>query len=200
MRSKEVITLLSFIQNQRKVVEKEIIRLKSISTAIGHIEDKIKYALEIKETNKIYFREIEKRFIIDVELNRKDNENDIEIKLRKMDKVVEDNELMFEGESGYFVDLDLFLNEGEICYKIIYSTICGEDIENKYVDTKEISEGKFICISYLNNEREMAVDKLRKYIEENNIHPRCIGVEVQLFNTLEQWKNEDVLYELQILI
>ncbi|MCY6484166.1 MerR family transcriptional regulator [Clostridium aestuarii] len=198
--TKDVIALLSFIQSQRKVVEKEMIRLKNVSIAIGHIEDKIKYAIEMKETNEIYFREIEKRFTIDVELNRKDKESDIEIKLRNMDKVVEDNELMFEGESGYFINLDLFLNEGEICYKSIYSTICGEDIDNKNIGIRTIPGGKFICITYLNNERETAVEKLRKYIKENKINPISTSIETQLFNTLGLWKNDELLYELQILI
>lgn len=200
LHNKDVVTLLSFIKKQRDVVEKEIIKLKNISKVIGNIENKIKYAIEFKETNEIYFKEIDKRFVINAVLNKKDEESDIEIKLRKLDKILEDNEIMLEGEIGYFICLDLFLNKGGICYESLYSTLCVDDIENKNVDIKEIPGGKFICIAYLNNGRERAVDKLRKYIKENNIHPLGIGVETQLFNTLGQWENDDLLYELQILI
>ncbi|NBI06519.1 MerR family transcriptional regulator [Senegalia massiliensis] len=197
--SKDVIKLLSFIKSQQKIVDKEVIRLKNISTAIGHIEDKIKYGTEYKETNEIYFRQIEKRFIIEIALNKKDEESDFQIKLRSMDKIIEENEIMFEGESGYFICLDLFLNEGKISYESVYSTLCVEN-NNKEIDIKEILGGNFICIAYFDSEREMAMDKLLKYIKENNIHPLGIGVETQLFNTIEQGENSDLLYELQILI
>jgi len=200
LHNKDVGTLLTFIKKQQKIVEKEIIRLKHVSKGIGHIEDKIKYAIELKETNEIYFREIEKRFIISTVLNKKDKESDMEIKLRKLDKIVEENEIMFEGETGYLIYLDLFLNEGQICYKSIYSTLCVEDIGYKNIDIKEIPGGKFICIAYSNNERERAIDKLRKYIKENNINSIGMGVETELFNTLEQLQNDNLLYELQILI
>lgn len=199
-QNKDVVTLLSFIKKQQVIVEKEIIRLKNISSAIGHIEDKIKYALEFEKTNEIYFRKIEKRFIIDIPFNKKDQESDFEIKLRKMDKIMEQNDIMFEGESGYFIYSDLFLNEGILSYKSAYSTLCTPNIENKKVDIKEIQGGDFICIAYLDKEREMAVNKLRKYIKENNIKPAGIILETQLFNTLATWKNDDLLYELQISI
>lgn len=196
----DILKLLSFIKKQREIVEKEIIRLKDISNVIGQIENKIKYALELKETNEIYLREIEKRFIIDTVMNKKDEESDIEIKLRKLDKILEENEILFEGETGCFISLDLFLNKGVICYKRLYSTLYVDDIKNKNVAIKEIPDGKYICIAYLNKEREKAVGQLRKYIEENNIHPTSIGVEIQLFNTIVQGENDDLLYELQILI
>lgn len=198
--SKDVANLLTFIKNQQKIVDEEIVRLKNISMAIGHIEDKIKYGTKYREINKIYFRQIKKRLIVQVSLNKKDEESDFQIKLRSMDKIIEDNEIMFEGESGYFIYFDLFLNEGNMCYKSIYSTLCVENTDNKKLDIKEIPGGNFICISYLNNGREMAVDKLRNYIKENNIYPLGIGVETQLFNTIEQSENADLLYELQILI
>ncbi|QZY55174.1 MerR family transcriptional regulator [Crassaminicella profunda] len=200
LHNKDVFTLLSFIKNQQQIVEKEIVRLENISKAIGKIENKIKYAIELKETNEIYFREIEKRFIVNAVLNKKDEESDIEIKLRKLDKILEENEIMFEGETGYFINLDVFLNEGDMCYKSIYSTLYMDSIKNNNIDIKEIQAGKFICIAYLNKDREMAVGRVRKYMKENNIHPIGIGVESQLFNTLEPWENEDLLYELQILV
>ncbi len=200
LHNKDIVKLLSFIKKQQDIVEKEIVRLKKISRDIGRIEDKIKYAIECEETNEIYFRKIEKRFIMDVLLNEKDKENDIEIKLRKLDKILEANDMSFEGETGYFIYLDLFLNEGKISYKSLYSTIYIDDIENNTLDIKDIPGGKFICIAYFKNEREVSIDKLRKYIKENNINPIGIGLEVQLFNTLEQWENNDLLYELQILI
>ncbi|CAH2214403.1 MerR family transcriptional regulator [Tepidibacter aestuarii] len=186
LHNKDIVKLLSIIKKQQKIVEKEIIRLNKISKDIGRIENKIKYAIELKETNEIYFRKIKKRFIMDTLLNKKDKEIDIEIKIRKLDKILEENDMGFEGETGYFIYLDSFLNESEICYKSLYSTIYADDIENNTLGIKDIPGGKFICIAYLNNEREVASDKLRKYIEENNINTIGIGVEVQLFNTLEQ--------------
>lgn len=200
MHNKDVRTLLSFIKNQQQIVEKEIIRLKNISKAIENIENKIKYAIELKETNEIYYREIEKRFIVNAVLNKKDKEIDKEIKLRKLDKILEENEIIFEGESGYFIDLDLLLNEGKMCYKYIYSTICIDNMKNSNVDIKGIPGGKYICIAYLHKDRDRAVDQVRKYMKENNIYPTGVGIEVQLFNTLEQVKNNNSLIELQILI
>lgn len=200
LHKKDVVTLLSFLKNQQKVVKKEIIRLNNISNAIGHIENKINYAIELKETNIIFFRDIKKRYIMNTLLNKKDEENDIEIKLRKLDKILEDNEIMFEGETGYFINTYLILNKGKISYESLYSTIIIDNIEKKNVDFKEIPEGHFICIAYLKNEREDAVNKLRKYIKEKKILSKGIGIETQLFNTIEICANNDSLYELQILI
>ena len=149
LKSKDITKMQSFMKNQQIKVEKEIVRLKNVSRAIGNLEEKIQYGIQLKETNEIFFREIEKRFIIDIELDKKDKESDIEIKLRKKDKIVEENELMFEGEAGYFVNLDLFLNEAEIHYNSVYSTICGEEIEKKKIDITDIPAAKFICIIYL---------------------------------------------------
>ena len=198
--SKDVTKLQSFMKNQQKKVEKEITRLKNVSRAIGNLEEQIQYGIELKKTNEIFFREIEKRFMIEIKLDKKDKERDIEIKLRKKDKIVEENELMFNGEAGCFIDADLFFKEGKIYYTSVYSTLCGEDIENKNIDIIDIPAGKFVCITYLNDEREKCVDKLRKYIKVNNIEPLGIAIESQLFNTINQWENDDLLYELQILI
>lgn len=200
LESKDVITLLSFLNKHQKTVEQEIIRLKKISKAIGHIEDKIKYAIEPRETNRIYFREINKRFVIDIPLNKKDKESDIEIKLRSKDKFIEENDIMFEGETGYLVCSDLFLNEGKISYDSVYSTLCIDDIDSKKINIKEIPKGYFICITYHNIEREKAVNKIRNYIKEKNIKPLDLVVEAQLFNTIDQIENDNTLYELQILI
>lgn len=199
LNSKDVTKILSFIKNQHEIVEKEITRLQNISRAMGHLEEKIQYGIQHKEINEIFFRKIEKRSVIDIELNKKDKERDIEIKLRKKDKIVEENELMFEGESGCFIDMDLFSNEGKVHYKSVYSTICGEELE-KNIDITDIPAGKFICITYLNDDREKCVDILTKYIKEKNIEPLGTGIETQLFNTINQWENNDLLYELQILI
>ncbi|QVK16772.1 MerR family transcriptional regulator [Mycoplasmatota bacterium] len=199
LQDKNVVTLLSFLNKQQSVIEKEINRLNKMNNAIGHIKDQIKYAVELKETNEIYFRELEKRFIIDIELNKKDEYSDVEIKIRKLDKIMEENEIMLQGEVGCFINLDLFINKGKFCYKSVYSTLCIDDIGNNNLDIKQIKEGKFICISYLSKEREQAVDKLSKYIKENNIKYKGVGLEIQLFNTIEPCENTD-LYELQILI
>lgn len=195
-----IVTFLSFIKKQQDNIEKEISRLKNLSNAIRLMEDNIKYALELKDTNQIYFRNIEKRSIIDIELNKKDKENDIEIKLRKMDKVMEENKIIFGGESGCLISTDLLLHNGEISYKNLYSTIYVGQVANINIDIKEIPTGKYICIAYLNDNREDAVAKVQNYLKENNIETLDVGVEVQLFNTLEQLGNEDYLYELQILI
>lgn len=200
LHSKDITKMLAFIQNQQNIVEKEIIKLKNISKAIGALEEKIKYGIEIQETNKIHFRDIEKRFILDVALNEKYEDDDIEIRLREMERSIEENDIMLEGEGGYLINCDLFLNKGEINYEIIYSTICGNGIKKKNLDIRYIPGGKFICITYLNDERERSVEELRKYIKENNIKPLGITVEATLFNTLEQWENSDTLYQLQILI
>lgn len=165
-----------------------------------YIENKIKYAAEIKETNEIYYKKIEKRNIINAELHKKDQEIDVEIKIRELDKILDENEIVFEGETGCFICLDAFLNESKIFYENLYLTLCVDDMKNKSIDIKEIPGGNFICIAYSNNERQRSVEKLRKYIEENNIHYKGTGVEIQLFNTLEQWQNDTSLYELQILI
>lgn len=198
LHNKDSVTLLSFLKKKQKEIEKEIIRLNNVNKVMGHIEDNIRYALELKE-NIICYRELKKRLIIDTPINKKDDAIDIEIKIRKIDRIMEQNNIMFEGESGCFIDLDIFSNEGEMFYKSVYSTVWGEDIENKNVDIREIPDGKYICIAYLNKERSMAVDKLRKYIKENNIKPLGIAVETQLLNMQEKWDN-DFVYELQILI
>ncbi|WBW97131.1 MerR family transcriptional regulator [Oceanirhabdus sp. W0125-5] len=198
--SKDIRKLMAFMKNQQKIVEKEITRLKNVSRAIGHLEDKIKYGIESKKTNEVFLKEIEKRFIIDIKLDIKDKESDIEIKIRKKDKLVEENELIFEGETGYFINSHLFLNKGKFEYESVYSTLLGEGIENKNLDIRDIPKGKFLCITYLNDEREKAVHKLREYIKENNIETLDIVVESQLLNTLNPWENNDLLYELQILI
>ncbi|MFD3158097.1 helix-turn-helix domain-containing protein [Haloimpatiens sp. FM7330] len=199
LHSKDIIKMLSFIEKQEKVVEKEITRLKNISIAIGNIKDKIQYSLQLKKINKIYFRELKKRITMDTILNEKYKKRDVEIKLRQMDKFVEDNELIFEGETGYFVNLDFFLKDNKICYDSIYSTICGKDIEEKEINFKVIPAGKFICISYFSNEREVCACKLKNYLKENNIPTIKLVLEIELFNTMEPG-SKDSLYELQILI
>lgn len=200
LHNENIHTMLSFLKKQQRNVDKEIKRLKKISKGIDQIESTIKYAIELTERNKIYFRDITKRFIIDAELTTKDDIKDLEIELRKLDKIMEENEIMLGGETGYFIYLDKFLKHEKIVHKRLYSTICVDGNAITKVDIKEIPEGKFICIAYFNKEREDAVYKLRKYIEENNILTRGIGLETQLFNTLEQWQNDNVLFELQILI
>lgn len=199
LHDKDINVSLAFIKKQQQVIEKEIKRLKNVSKAIGDIENKIKYSMEVK-TNEIYFREIPKRFIINYPLDKKDEVKDVEIKMRKFDKILEENEIMFEGEMGWIFDLESFLNGEKINCQSVYSTLSYNNSENKNINIEEIPAGRFICISYLNKCREKVVEKLRKYIKERNINPLGIGLEVQLLNTLEPWENQDVMYELEILI
>lgn len=199
LQKKDIGTLLSFIKKQQRTVKKEIVRLKNISNAMVHIENKIKYAMDLKKTNEIYYRNIDKRFVIYTLLNKEDKKSDVEIKLRSLDKILEDNDIILGEEIGYFINLDLLINSGKMEYKSIYETIYKNTINNK-IDINEIQGGKFICIAYFNNEREKAVDIIRKYIKENNILPKGIGIQTELLNTIQQWEKDDLLYELQILI
>lgn len=200
LQNEDISVFLSFIKKQHKEVDKEIIRLKNISEAIRHIEDKIEYAMEITNTNEIFTKNINKRLIMDIALNKHDKESDIEIKLRKMDKVLDEHEIIFEGESGYIIDTDLFLKKGDMFYQSVYSTLCDGSVGKMKIDIKEIPGGNYICITYFNNERKEAVNKIRRYIIKNNINLLGTIVEAQLFNTLGQRENSDLLYELQILI
>ncbi|KDR95113.1 MerR HTH family regulatory protein [Peptoclostridium litorale DSM 5388] len=104
LEENDIETLLSFIKKQHEVVEKEIGRLQKISRAVESIEGKIEYALGIENVGDIYFRGIEKRNIIDIELGKKDEKSDVEIKLRSLDKILEENKIMFEGESGHSIN------------------------------------------------------------------------------------------------
>ncbi|GMQ65235.1 MerR family transcriptional regulator [Vallitalea maricola] len=200
LQKKDIVTLLSFIQKQQDIVDKEIGRLKNINIAMGNIESKIKYVMDLKETNKIYYRDIDKRVIVKTKLKKEDKESDIEIKIRKLDKILEENDIIFEGETGYFVDLDLILEKGEMVYQNIYTTLYDDNINSKNIDVKEIPGGRYICIAYYNHEREEAIDKLRSYIKDNSINYKGICMQAELFNTLRQWENDNLLYELQILL
>ncbi|GMQ55851.1 multidrug efflux transcriptional regulator BmrR [Vallitalea sediminicola] len=200
LQKKDIVTLLSFIQKQQDIVEKEINRLKNIKIAMGNIESKIKYVMEFEETNKIYYRHIDKRFIIKTKLKQEDKKSDIEIKIRKLDKILEENDKILEGETGYFVDLNLLIGKGEMVYRNIYTTLYNDNINSKNIDVEEIPEGRYLCIAYYNHEKEKAVDKLLSYMKEKNINYKGISMQAELFNTLRQWENDNLLYELQILL
>ena len=69
-----VVQTITLTGQTRKALDTNLIRvfrLKNVSRTIGHLEEKILYGIDIKETNDIFFREIEKRFIIDIELEKK---------------------------------------------------------------------------------------------------------------------------------
>lgn len=195
LESKNLNTFLVFLEKQQKILEKEVVKLNNIKNAINHITDKIEYGIEFEIDKGIYLRELDKRFIINIPVDKDDENTDFEIKLRSMDKVVDENEIMFEGDLGYIIDYDIFITKGAINYKYIYSTLCVEKKEN-FIE--EIPKGKYLCIAYLNDEREDAIDKIRKYMKENNIPAKGIVLESQLFNTIEH--DDDLIYELQILI
>ena len=200
LKENDIETLFYFIKKQHEVVGKEIVRLQKISRAVESIEEKIEYALGIENVGDIYFRGIRKRNIIDIELGKKDEKSDVEIKLRSLDKILEENEIMFEGESGHSIQMELLLAEGKLHYTSVYSTYCIENGCDMGVNTKDIQSGNFMCIAYLGSERDMAVAKLLKYIDEKGIKPAGIGLEVHLFNNMEQMGSNKALYELQILI
>ncbi|XMB87160.1 helix-turn-helix domain-containing protein [Mycoplasmatota bacterium WC44] len=200
LHTNDISTLQVFLKKQHKFVEEEMIRLKNISKGIEHIEKEIKYALEFDKRNEVYFRDIKKRFIVNTLLSNKEKDSDIELKLRKLDKIVEENKIMLGGETGYYIYMDAFLDDGKVLYKSLYSTLCVDGKDNNNFDINEIPEGRFLCVAYKKNERKNSVAKLRKYINDNNITTIGIGVEIQLFNTLEQWQNNKLIYELQILI
>ncbi|GAA0737546.1 helix-turn-helix domain-containing protein [Clostridium oceanicum] len=205
---KDIYKMLSFIRKQHEELEKEIFRLNNMSKSIKNIENKIEYALNISNQNEIYFRDLDERFVVNTLKNIKDTKSDIEIKSRKFDKILEENEIMYEGEFGYFFDLEAFLKKGTMIYSSILSTVSSDKlkykfnycIENLKIDIKKIPKGNFICISYLDKDREDAIDKLRKYIIEKKIDIKEVALESQLFNTIDQLENGDMLYEIQILI
>lgn len=191
--------LFSFLQNQQQKIENEIARLTKIQTTIGHIEDHMKYAHTVK-TDIVYTRNLNDRYILEAATSNNANYEDIEIQINELDKVLENNNILCSGETGCFVTLESILEGTEPRYNKIYISIHSDHIKDVNLDIKKIDSGKYLCISYLRHNRNNAICTLKQYLQDNDISPKGIALEVQLLNPLIELDNENIMFELQILI
>lgn len=195
LHSRDVSDMLSFIKKQRGAIKDEIRRLKRISKNISSMEEKIEYAIKLEGEVGVYERHIGERQIIDTGLENGFSEEEVEMKIRGLDKVMYENDMDFEGETGYFISVEDLMESCVISYQNIYTSV-----SSKIKDTKTISQGDYLCISYRKADRKEAVERIRNHIENENMEIQGTAVEIQLLNTLEQYQNDEILYELQILL
>ncbi|GAA0859626.1 MULTISPECIES: MerR family transcriptional regulator [Clostridium] len=178
-----------FLHTKINEIENEIENLKVIKKDISELKDNMEYSMKRSNIPHVYVKNIEERYAICKRVNKStefivENREDIFEKFRAENKEVLKKRTIEKGI--YIKDYNNVSKKSTNIFIIVKD---GEEYNN-FV----IPEGTYLCLSYKENNRKEAIEKLRKYIKDNNIVTKGICLNVILYTMPKEE------FELQVLI
>lgn len=165
-----------FLEEKIKQIENEINNLNLIKEDIIELKLNMECSMKSSNIENIYVREIEERYGICKRIDKDskfivENREDIFAKFRSENSVLLNNTIIQKG---------MYLNKFDDLYnkstKIFISTKNCKQKSNLI-----IPKGRYLCLSYKENNRDKAIKRLREYIQKNKIITKGIYLNVILY-------------------
>lgn len=185
------------IRTYRDMLEKQIETLFSVNKRFTKVTELIEYGLEAVQQQEPYQRWINKRHII--KLKDQDEVVNFEVNSRKIEIDMLQSNLEFAFESGYFIDIPLFMNLGKESFISAYMTVMGGDelthfiSENEYVFS-HIPEGNYVCLTYNEHNKMERIKKMQDYLNQINMRETTIILVTELYDNFESQSHEIQVY------
>lgn len=165
-----------FLEEKIEQIENEINNLKLIKEDISELKLNMECSIKSSNIENIYIREIEERYVICKSIDKDskfivENREDIFAKFRSENPVLLNNMIIQKGM--YFDKIDDLYNK---ITKIFISTKNCKQKSNLF-----IPKGKYLCLSYKENNRDEAIKRLKEYIQKNKIITKGIYLNIILY-------------------
>lgn len=183
---------LKFLNEKKEQAKQNIIKMNSIIKSIEDINFKIEKSKKILNQNEIEIREFDERNIIVVPCIEVGKLREL-IYYSELEKIIEEQEIK-EEDRGIIYSVN---GEKEIVPKYVFSIVKekNEEINEQYLET--LPKGKYLILSYNNENEEKQRQKLDKYIKKNNIKVKKL-IEIDLINDF--FNIESYSCQVQILL
>ncbi|MDZ4992146.1 MerR family transcriptional regulator [Clostridium perfringens] len=153
-----------FLNNKINYIEKEIESLKIIKEDILELKSSLEHNLKISNINYIYKKNFEERYVFKKKIDRTINfvvshreQVFSEFKM-EINKIIPSRSF----EKGIYIkNLDDRNKDSSEVYFLLK--------DYKKLHNFVIPKGKYLCLSYQEDERNNAICELKNYIEKNNI-------------------------------
>ncbi|MCI4129557.1 MerR family transcriptional regulator [Bacillus haynesii] len=185
------------IRAYRDMLEKQIETLSSVNKRFTKVTELIEYGLEAVQQQEPYQRCINKRRII--KLKDQGEVFNFELNSRKIEMDMLQSNLEFDFESGFFIDIPLFLNLGKESFISAYMRVTGGDElkhfipENEYV-LSHIPEGKYVCLTYNEHNKMERIKKMQDYLNRNNVRETTVILVTELYDNFDSQSHEIQVY------
>ncbi|MCT1403721.1 helix-turn-helix domain-containing protein [Paenibacillus sp. p3-SID867] len=185
------------IRTYRDMLEKQMETLFSVNRRFTKVAELIEYGLEAVQQQEPYLKWINKRRII--KLKDQNEVVNFELNSRKIEIDMFQSNLEFAFESGYFIDIPLFINLGKESFISAYMTVMGGDEithfkpENEYV-LSHIPEGKYVCLTYNNHNKMERIKKMQDYLNGIHMKETTIILVSELYDNFDNQSHEIQVY------
>lgn len=185
--------LLAFLQFKKLETENNIIKMKNIIKNIDSLSLGVNHSKSILENDEISIELLEERYVIIAPCKEMGNLKEL-IYYSQLERSIKDREIETTIESGVIYNLDL---EGNIVSRYVFNGIeYVKGIENEK-DIRILPRGKYLTIGYTQEKEEERMEKVKKYIHDNNIKIKSF-LEVDLLNDFFNTKSYSC--QIQLLI
>lgn len=191
-------SMMVLIDKQRKILNAKIAELENVKSYINFLDYRLKETKQIEE-NKIFVKYNDER-IVKKNVCILNNQEDIELNLRKFLLDSEKDNWMLNSELVFEASLDML----KIKNKIVYTAIMLYNHKNikKSTENVVLSKGKYLTMyyddSYKNNFKyyKMMLD----YIKKNNIETLSNFNEFSILSRISSNEEEKSIIQLEIMI
>lgn len=165
-----------FLEEKIKQIENEINNLKLIKEDISELKQNMECNMKSSNIENIYIREIKERYAICKRIDKDSkfivgNREDIFAKFRSENSILLNNTIIQKG-----ICIDKFNDLYNKSTKIFISTKNCKQKSNLM-----IPKGRYLCLSYKENNRDEAIKRLRDYIQKNKIVTKGVCLNVILY-------------------
>lgn len=157
------------VREYQQALDQQIQVLIRAKERFSRVVEAIDYGLSAVQNQVPYVKEIEERRIVNLK-----NQQEV-INFEVSGRLVENQPgLESAFESGYFVDIPSFLHNGEETYTSAYVAIIEDNgteqqLLNSGYSVSSIPKGRFICITYNEQNKENKIKQLQQHLKQRNI-------------------------------
>lgn len=191
-------SMMILIEKQRGVLESKIAELENVKSYINFLDYRLKETKEIEE-NKIFIRYNDER-IVRKYICILNNQEDIELNLRKVLLESEKDNWMLNSELVFEASLDMLKKDN----KVVYTAIMLYNHKNIKQNTENVvlSKGKYLTMyyddSYKNNLKYYKM--MLNYIDKYNIETLGDFNEFSILSRMNSNEDEKSIIQLEIKI
>ncbi|OAB25500.1 hypothetical protein PMSD_27490 [Paenibacillus macquariensis subsp. defensor] len=160
------------VRKYHNSLEEQIQTLIRAKRRFLRVAEMIEHSLRAVQNQIPYRRKIEERNII--KLRDYQEVENFEINSRLIETKTLQSGLEFAFESGYFVDVPTFINNGEESFTSAYLVIVdGDESEHPLFSTEYIvsliPKGEYVCITYNEQNKENRFKQMQNYLNERKV-------------------------------
>lgn len=174
--------LLKFLALKREETEQKIKEMQAVIHTIDKLDNSVQVAKKVLVHNQITIQYFEQRYIVTAPCKEVGNFKEF-LYYSDVDKIIQERNLETTMEIGIAYSIH---SKYRFEPKYAFSVLCKYDYTENEQNIDILPEGNYLTLAYKKNNKEESMEKLKDYIEKNNVTIKnCIEVELldEFFST-----------------